>query len=151
MRTFSRALFAIAAVAALAMGSVTSADAQAKRYKVTVTTASDGTATAYTPRISGKIVQIEYVKPGAGSFDDGVDFTITGEATGIGLWTESNVNASAVRAPRQATHSNAGVAALYASGGTAVLSQIGMANDRVKIVIASGGNAKAGTFHVTVD
>lgn len=119
-----------------------------RRYKVTVTTAADGTATAYTPRLSGKIQQIEYVK---NDFASGVDFTITGEATGINLWTESDVNASAVRAPRQATHSQAGAASLFAAGGTAVQDRIGLASDRVKIVIAQGGNAKTGAFHVVID
>lgn len=122
-----------------------------RRYKVTVTTASDGTATAYTPRLSGVIQQIEYVKDGTTAYTDGVDFTITGEATGIGLWTESNVNASAVRAPRQATHSQVGAASLFAAGGTAVQDKIGLANDRVKIVLAQGGAAKVGAFHVLVD
>lgn len=120
-----------------------------KRYTVSVTTAADGTATAYSPRrIRGKIHQIEYVK---GNFADGVDFTIEGEATGIDLWVESNVNASAVRAPRQATHSSAGAASLYAAGGTAVQAPIALGNDRVKIGIAQGGNATSGTFHILVD
>lgn len=122
-----------------------------RRYRVPVTTASDGTATAYTPRLSGKVAQIEYVKDGSNGFANGVDFTITGEATGIGLWTESDVNASAVRAPRLPTHSQVGAAALYASGGVAVLAPIALASDRVKIAIAQGGNAKVGVFHVLVD
>jgi hypothetical protein len=123
-----------------------------RRYKVTVTTAADGTATAYSPRLSGKINQIEYVKdPGANPYAAGVDFTITGEATGINLWTQADVNASAVVAPRQATHSQAGVASLYAAGGTAVQACIALANDRVKIVLAQGGATKVGTFHILVD
>jgi hypothetical protein len=91
--------------------------------------------------------QIEYVKT---DYANGVDFTITGEATGINLWTESDVNASAVRAPRQATHSQVGVAALYAAAGTAVADKVALANDRVKIVLAQGGNAKVGVFHILV-
>lgn len=122
-----------------------------RRYKVTVTTASDGTVTAYTPRLSGLVHQIEYVKPGSGGYDDGVDFAITGEATGINLWTESNVNASAVRHPRAPTHSQVGVASLYASGGTAVQGLIALASDRVKIILAQGGNAKVGAFHIVVE
>jgi hypothetical protein len=118
-----------------------------KRYKVTVTTAANGTATAYTPRVAGEVMQIEYVK---GDFDDGVDFTIEGEATGVDLWVESNVNASAARAPRQPSHSQAGVALLYAAAGAAVGVPVALASDRVKIGIASGGNVKSGTFHVTV-
>ncbi|MBI5111306.1 MAG: hypothetical protein HZA68_04940 [Rhodovulum sp.] len=119
-----------------------------RRYKVTVTTAADGSATAYSPRIAGRIEQIEYVK---GDFADGVDFAITGEATGVGLWSESNVNASAVRAPRQPTHSQVGAALLYAAGGAAVADKIALASDRVKIVIVQGGNAKTGTFHILLD
>lgn len=126
-----------------------------RRYRVSVTTAADGSVTAYSPRFSGMIHQIEYVKDtasaGANAFADGVDFTIIGEATGIGLWTESNVNASAVRAPRQPTHSQAGAAALYAAGGTAINDRVALANDRVKIVLAQGGNAKVGAFHILVD
>ncbi len=122
-----------------------------RRYKVTVTTAADGTATAYTPRVSGKIHQIEYVKDGSNGYAAGVDFTITGEATGVNLWTQSNVDASAVVAPRMATHSQAGVASLYAAGGTAVQERLALSRDRVKIAIAQGGNAKVGTFHVLVD
>lgn len=122
-----------------------------KRYKVTVTTDAGGAATAFSPRLSGEIHQIEYVKDGgANPYANGVDFTITGEATGINLWTQADVNASAVVAPRQATHSQVGVASLYAAGGTAVQARIGMANDRVKIVLAQGGATKVGAFHILV-
>jgi hypothetical protein len=125
-----------------------------KRYKVSVTTAADGSAVAYSPRISGEIHQIEYVKDtasaGANAFANGVDFAVTGEATGISLWAENDVNASAVRAPRQPTHSQVGAPSLYAAGGTAVQARIALANDRVKISVASGGNAKVGAFHILV-
>lgn len=119
-----------------------------RRHVVTATTASDGSCTVYSPRLFGRIHQIEYVK---GDFADGVDFAITGEATGIGLWTQTNVNASAVVAPRQPTHSPLGAARLFASAGEAVGDKIALAADRVKIVIAQGGNAKSGTFHILVD
>lgn len=119
-----------------------------RRFEVTVTTASDGTATAYSPYLSGFIHAIHYVKT---DYADGVDFTITAEATDETLWTQSDVNAAAVKAPRQATHSNVGVAALYASGGTAVNDRIALGRDRVKIVLAQGGNAKTGKFIIIVD
>ena len=119
-----------------------------KRHTVAVTTAADGSATAYSPVLSGRLSQIRYVKT---DFDNGVDFTITAEATGETLWTESNVDASATRAPRQATHDTAGVASLYAAGGEPVEDKIVLAADRVKIVIASGGNAKSGTFHIVTE
>ena len=119
-----------------------------RRFEVTVTTASDGTATAYSPYLSGFIHAIHYVKT---DYADGVDFTITAEATGETIWTQSDVNAAAVKAPRQATHSNVGVAALYASGGTAVNDRIALGRDRVKIVLAEGGNAKTGKFIIIVE
>lgn len=118
-----------------------------KRYKVTVTTAADGSATAYSPRLSGKLNSIHYVKI---DFADGVDFTITDEATGEGLWTDTNVNASEVVRPRAPVHDQVGAARLFAAGGTAVSDEIGVANSRIKIVIAQGGNVKTGTFHFLV-
>ena len=117
----------------------------ARRLTVAVTTASDGSATVYSDPIDyGLLSQVRYVKT---DFADGSTFTITAEATGETLWSESAVNASATRAPRQATHSTAGVASLYAGGGTAVQDKIAIARDRIKIVIASGGATKTGTFH----
>lgn len=121
---------------------------QVQRFTVPVVTAADGSATAYTPMLTGKVSQIRYVKT---DFASGVDFTITAEATGETIWAESDVNADATRAPRQPTHSTVGAASLYASGGAAVNAPIALANDRVKIVIANGGDTKSGTFHVVID
>lgn len=119
----------------------------AQRLRVAVTTASDGSAVAYAEAATGMLDRIVYTK---GDFANGVDFTITLETTGETLWAENDVNASTVRAPRQATHSTAGAAALYAAGGVAVLDRIAIAADRVKITIASGGNAKSGTFDIVL-
>ena len=119
-----------------------------QRFTVVVGTDGAGDATAYTPFFVGKISQIRYVKD---TYDNGVDFAITLEQTGENVWTESDVNASATRAPRQATHTVAGAASLYAAGGQPVLNSIAVAQDRVKIVIAQGGATKSGTFHVLVE
>lgn len=120
----------------------------AQRLTVTVTTAADGSATAYSEVSTGKISTVRYVKT---DFDNGSTITITAEATGETIWTEASVNASATRAPRQATHSTAGAAALYAAAGAAVNDKIAIAKDRVKIVVASGGNTKSGTFHIVLE
>lgn len=119
-----------------------------RRFVVPVTTDGSGDATAYTPKISGRVVSIRYVKT---DFASGVDFVITAETAGQTIWSENDVNASATRYPRTGTHSTAGVAALYAAAGTAVNSKISLADDRVKFVIASGGDTKTGAFHVTVE
>lgn len=122
-----------------------------QRLAIPVTTAADGSFTGYSDRVTGKISAVRYVKPQSGGFDDGSTITLTAEATGEAIWSEANVNASATRAPRQATHSVAGAASLYAAAGAAVTDQVALANDRVKVVIASGGNAKAGTIYVTCE
>lgn len=119
----------------------------AERHVVTLTTNGGGAAEGFTPVVTGRVLAIHYVK---GDFANGVDFTVTAEATGEGIWTEANVDASASRAPRQATHSNAGAAALYAGGGSGVLDHIALAADRVKIAVANGGAGKVGTFHVVI-
>lgn len=124
----------------------------ARRFTVLVTTAADGSATTYSDPVDfGHLSQIRYVKPGSNSYSDGSTFTVTTETTGETLWAEAAVNASATRAPRQATHSTAGVAALYAGAGTAVDDKIAIVNDRIKIVIASGGDTKSGVFHFLID
>ena len=107
-----------------------------ERHAVAVTTAADGSATAYSPVLTGKLSQIRYVKT---DFADGSTFTITANVTGETLWAEAAVNASATRAPRQATHSTAGVAALYAGAGTAVNDKIALANDRVRSLVCLEG------------
>jgi hypothetical protein len=121
-----------------------------RRYTVSPTTDGAGNATAFSPRVSGEIASITYVKDGVNPYAAGVDFTITAEATGENIWTQVDVNASATVYPRAGSHSTAGVALLYAAGGTAVSVPIGLGNDRVKIAIAQGGAAKVGKFHIAV-
>lgn len=119
----------------------------AERHEVGITTDGSGDGTGYTPVVTGRIHAIHYVKD---DYAAGVDFAITAEATGEGIWSEDDVNASASRAPRQATHAQDGSAALYAAAGEAVLGYIVLAQDRVEIVVANGGANKSGTFHVIV-
>lgn len=124
-----------------------------RRFVVPATVDESGDAEVYSPVLSGKLVSFRYVKPGSNGFEDGVDFVITSEATGVTLWAEENVNASATRHTRAPTHTTAGAAALYAGTG-AVNSKIALSQDRVKIVIANGtGDAggETGAFHITID
>ena len=117
-----------------------------RKFTVPVTTIGDGSATAYSPYLSGFLESIQYVKT---DYADGVDFTITADVTGESLWVDTNVNAAEVVRPRAATHTNAGAAALYAAGGTAVQDKFALSRDRVKIVIAQGGATKTGAFVLT--
>ena len=120
------------------------------KENVTIVTASDGTGIGYTSVLNGRVLSIIYSKAGSGSYTDGVDFDITGETTGQIIWDQDNVNASAQIQPRQATHSTAGAASLYAAAGTAVNDFIYIANERIKISIANGGDTHTGTFTVLV-
>jgi hypothetical protein len=111
-----------------------------QRHVVTVTVDAAGDGIGYSPALNGKVSQIRYVKT---DYANGVDFTITAEATGETIWSQLNVNASVTVAPRQAIHDTAGVAGLYAAGA--------LANDRVKIVVAQGGVSTSGTFHIVME
>lgn len=119
-----------------------------RRFTVPMTVDASGDGTFYTPAIYGDLISFRYVK---NNFTDGIDFVCSLETTGETLWAEDSVNASATRYPRAATHSTAGAAALYASGGVAVLGKIGIGGDRIKIVVDGGGVSKTGTLYVTID
>lgn len=118
-----------------------------RRFSVDAVTDASGDVTAYSPYLSGYISQVQYVKT---DYADGVDFTITTETTGQTVWTESNVNAAVVKAPRLAVCSTAGVASTF-DGTYPVVDKLAVGRERIKIVVASGGNTKTGEFIITVD
>ena len=114
---------------------------------VRVLSIADQSGLGYSPYFSGYIESIQYVKT---DYANGVDFTITSEATGEAIWVESNVDLAATKHVRAATHTVLGAAALWVAAGEAVNDRIALARDRVKIVIASGGAAgKIGDFVIT--
>lgn len=108
-----------------------------------VTTAADGSFTGYTDEVSGRLLAIRYVKS---NFDNGSTMTVTLETTGIAVWAESNVDASATRLPRTQVCGPTGTALTY-DGTRTVNEPIVVAKERIKLVVASGGNAKTGTFY----
>lgn len=113
-----------------------------ERQKIAVVTDASGNATVYSDYVTGRIAAIVYVK---NDFANGVDFTITLEATGESLWTDTDVNASEAVYP--VVKGNLG-----GTGAASTLVEVPVhaANDRVKIVVSQGGNAKSGLFHVVV-
>jgi ribose 5-phosphate isomerase RpiB len=118
-----------------------------RRFVVPAVVIADGSGTFYTPYFSGFVESVQYTKT---DYADTVDFAITADVTGEGIWTEANVTASAIRHPRAATCTNAGVASLYAGSGTAVNDKIALGRDRVKFAITNGGTSTTGSFTVTV-
>lgn len=113
----------------------------AKSEVLSITTAADGSATAYCGPFNGRVLAVLY----DGGFAATADFTITSRTTGQAILSLTDVAASAASwAPRRATHSTAGAAALYAGGGSAVLDHIHLVNEDISVVIAQGGNAATG-------
>lgn len=111
-------------------------------YSVTATTNGSGHATVYSDEpIFGEVLSISYVKT---SYDNGADFTITGETSTLSLWTDTDVNASETVYPSVVRNLNTDGSALTTH------SNIFLAGERVKIVVAQGGNAKTGTFRIVV-
>lgn len=115
---------------------------------IPITTDSSGDAIGYSPVFTGKISAIEYVKT---DYADTVDFVVTNDGTGEAVWSQSNVTASTIVRPRAATHGITGAASLYAAGGTAVQDKIGVAHNRLKIVVDEGGATKTGNFYIVIE
>jgi hypothetical protein len=126
--------------------------ANLKLHTIALTTASDGTLTVYSTKpVTGFIERIHYTPDGTVPLDNTADITITAKDSGGAILTITNqAQAATDYAPRQATHSVTGVAALFAAGGLAVNDRIPIATDFLKVVVAQGGNAKKGTLYFYV-
>lgn len=122
----------------------------ATKHVVTIAVAADGSGEGFTPVVNGRVLAISYIKPTSGGYADTVDFDIATEDSAVTIWDEDNVTASKAVYPRAATHTTAGVAALYAESGAPVLDYIPVCNERIKITVANGGISGTGTFHVIV-
>lgn len=109
---------------------------------LTVTTNGSQAAEAYTVAIHGWLVAVRYTKDGSNGYTDGVDFTITTETTGQNVWVKENVNASETIYPLAQAKDTAGTDI------TGAASRIPLFGERIKIVLASGGTSKVGTFEV---
>jgi len=118
---------------------------------VDITTNVDGDGVGYVSKVGGEdnghLLAIRYVK---NDYDDGVGIVVTGETSGIEILTIANMNATVTEFPRGSASKQAdGTDAEYASG-YPVKVPIPIANERVKIVVSSGGDTKSGLFHVWI-
>lgn len=113
---------------------------------ITATTDAAGAATAYSGVINGVIAGIFY----AGGFATTVDFTITGEDTGQAILAASNVAAAANYWPEQGAQSVLGAALTIGGSGGVVGVPVVLANERIKFVVAQGGNANVGQFQLAI-
>lgn len=117
---------------------------------VSVTTDASGDASKTTPRVNGRILHYRYVPAASNELDTGADLDIVGAVTGIVIANQDNIGTSAfTKCPRQPTHDATGAASLYAAAGEPVEDYMWV-NEPLTLTIASGGNAKSGTFYITV-
>lgn len=117
------------------------------RHVVAITTDASGDFTGYTPVVNGFVQGVRFVDT---DLDAGADITVTCDVSGQAIVTLTNQANTATVLPRAATHDVAGAALLYAAGGAAVSDLIPVADERIKVVVAQGGNATTGTLHVYV-
>jgi hypothetical protein len=107
------------------------------RELVTATTGSGGDAEAYSSTVKGNVLAVRYAKT---DYANGVDFTITTETTAQNIWVDTNVNASENVYPRALCQGTDG------ANLTGEYCLVPVAGERIKIVIAQGGDTTSGTF-----
>ena len=122
-----------------------------KRFTAAATTDASGDAEVYTSAdVRGRIHSVQYVPDGVAPFAATADVAVTGEDTALALLSQTDVSAAFTLFPRAPTHDTSGAASLYAAGGESVEDHLVVSQERVKIVVAQGGDTKSGTFYVTV-
>ena len=115
------------------------------RFSVAVTTSALGAAVAYSPQCNGLVRTVEYVKPTSGGLDAATDIDIIADVGGVVIWTNDDLAASKVIHPLAQAQDNTGadIAGAYAP--------ICLADERIKITVANGGDSLSGTFIFTIE
>lgn len=119
----------------------------AERHQVAIVTAADGSFTGYTPVLTGRVLG---VRLDSVDLDSGIDITITGESTGIAILALTDQGGSdATYYPRHQVCGPTGTALTY--DGTRTVNEPPLiVNERIKVLVAQGGNVKSGTLHLLV-
>lgn len=123
-----------------------------RQIDVDFTTAADGSATVRSGEpTNGRILEVRY---DYGDAATGADFTITGNSSGKAVLTITNGGTSDVSwQPRQVVHpvanTGAGTALTY-DGTNEIYEPIWLGAEEIKVVVASGGNAKTGQLEFII-
>lgn len=113
------------------------------KVTATITTDADGAATVYLgSKLRGRVHAIKYT---AGTLDSGTDLVITGETTGVAILTDSP-SGSEWFYPRAFAN-----AVTTGAAGTAAQEDVHVLNERIKVVVAQGGNTLTGSIEVYID
>ena len=115
------------------------------RVSVSVVTDESGDAIVYTPALNGMVRSVRYIKPNSGGLDVGSDIDIVTDKGAVVVWDKDDLDASAVIYPMVPAHDNTGALV----GGS--YAPIPVCDERIKITVANGGNAGAGTFEFTIE
>lgn len=115
------------------------------RFTVNVTTDDQGDAVAYSPQCNGLVRTVEYVRPTSGGLDAATDIDIIADVSGAVIWTNDDLSASKVIHPLAQAQDNTGadIVGAYAP--------ICLADERIKITVANGGNTLSGQFVFTIE
>ena len=115
------------------------------RVSVPVVTSSLGAAVVYTPALNGMIRSVRYIKPTSGGLDGGTDIDIVTDKGAVVVWDKDSLATSTVIYPMVQAQDNAGtdVVGSYAP--------IPVCDERIKITVANGGDAGAGTFEFLIE
>ena len=115
------------------------------RVSVSVVTDESGAAVAYSPQCNGLVRTVEYVKPTSGGLDAATDIDIIADVSGAVIWTNKDLSTSKVIHPLAPAQDNTGadIVGAYAP--------ICLADERIKITVANGGNTLSGQFVFTIE
>ena len=115
------------------------------RFTVNVTTDDQGDAVAYSPQCNGLVRTVEYVKPTSDGLDAATDIDIIADVSGAVIWTNDDLSDSKVIHPLAQAQDNTGadIVGAYAP--------ICLADERIKITVANGGNTLSGQFVFTIE
>ena len=123
-----------------------------ERLATTITVNASGDGVGYIdPTGPGRVLAIRYVKD---DYVNNVTLAVTGEKTGIAILTlgAGAMDSTVTKYPRAAAHAVADGAALHYNDESdePVVVPIPVIDERIKLVVAAGGNGTSGTFYVWV-
>lgn len=114
-----------------------------QKVTATITTDTGGAATVYLgTTLTGRVHAIKYT---VGTLDSGTDLVITGETTGVAILTDSP-STTEWYYPRAFANKVTDGAAF-----TDVTEDVRLYQERIKVVVAQGGNTLTGTITAYVD